>query len=137
MSALGARPSGRFTVRTRAGIGIIRARPAWRMLKRAEARAPIPTGLRPKAQGCRVREATLGSCPEKSSTLKGLHPSLHSGLMQPRWGWENILGIFPRVARPSQPWAGRRYPVGVIPTGLRHACPSAWVWRMLTPASRP
>jgi hypothetical protein len=74
---------------------------------------PIPTGLHHSAQGCRVREATLGNRPKKSSTLKGLHPSLHSGLMQPRWGWGNILGIFPRVARASQPWADGCYPVGV------------------------
>jgi len=45
MNAIGARPSGRFTARTEAGIEIIRARPAWRMLKRAEARAPIRARL--------------------------------------------------------------------------------------------
>jgi hypothetical protein len=48
-AAFGARTSGRFTVRTNERVGIIRARPAWRALKRAEARAPH-AGLRVPAK---------------------------------------------------------------------------------------
>ena len=62
-AAFGARTSVRSTVRTNERVGIIRSRTAWRALKRAEARAPIPTGLRPKAQGCEAR-ATLGDVPK-------------------------------------------------------------------------
>jgi hypothetical protein len=114
MTAFGARTLGRFTVRTHAGIGIIHARPAWRMLKRAEARAPIPTGLHHSAQGCRVREATLGNMPKYV-------PQPQRGCITPRradgcnpFRVVSISERFPRVARASQPWAGRHYPVGVI-----------------------
>ena len=44
-AACGARTLVRFTVRASEGVGIIRARRAWRKLKRAEARAPR-AGLR-------------------------------------------------------------------------------------------
>ncbi len=74
---------------------------------------PNPTGLRPKAQGCRVREATLGKRvldipqPQRGCVL----PSRADG--------RNPVGVddsserYPRVARASQPWAECRYPVGV------------------------
>ena len=74
---------------------------------------PIPTGLHPSAQGCRVREATLGNvfhyfpqrqrrCINRSRT-GGFNP----------FRVVEFSGRFPRVARPSQPWAERHYPVGV------------------------
>ena len=112
-TAFGARPSGRFTVRTNEGVGIIRARPGWRSLKRAEARAPIPTGLRPSAQGCRVREATLGNVihyfpPPQRGCING---GRASGCNPFRV--VEFMGRFPRVARSLQPWAECRYPVGV------------------------
>src|SRR6266536_1333197 len=34
----------------------------------------IPTGFRPKAQGCEAR-STLGQTPQRISTPKGLHPA--------------------------------------------------------------
>ena len=73
---------------------------------------PIPTGLRPKAQGCEAR-ATLGE--------RGLDfPQPQRGCGIPRRanrhnpvGVDDISGRFPRVARASQPWAECCYPVGV------------------------
>jgi hypothetical protein len=74
---------------------------------------PIPTGLRPKAQGYRVREATLGN---------GIHyfPQPQRGcIIRSRTDGFNpfrvveFVGQFPRVARASQPWAECHYPVGV------------------------
>ena len=73
---------------------------------------PIPTGLRPKAQGCEAR-ATLGE--------RGLDiPQPQRGCVNsPRADGHNPVGVvsfsrrFPRVARASQPWAECRYPVGV------------------------
>ncbi len=75
-------------------------------------RFPIPTGLHPSAQGCRVREATLGHA---------LHffPQPQRGCITPRRavccnpvGVGSIFHNSPRVARASQPWAERRSPVG-------------------------
>ena len=75
-------------------------------------RSPIPTGLRRPAQGCRVREATLGHA---------LHffPQPQRGCITPRRtarcnpvGVGSLFRRSPRVARPSQPWAERRSPVG-------------------------
>jgi hypothetical protein len=93
-TAPGARRSRRFAVRTDESVGIVRTRPAWRALKRAEARAPIPTVLRPKAQGCRVREATLGnvihyfSQPQRgASTVCVPMASTPSGLLNFRNGF--------------------------------------------------
>ena len=104
--------SSRFNVRTDERVAIMRARRAWRRLNRAELRSPIPTGLHHPAQGCRLREATLGQRPEISC--------------QPQRGcvtvghpvWRNPVGVGfclsdePRVARASQPWADGRSPVG-------------------------
>jgi hypothetical protein len=74
---------------------------------------PIPTGLRHSAQGCRVREATLGN-------VFHYFPQPQRGCINgERAGGFNpfrVVGFsewFPRVARPSQPWAECHYPVGV------------------------
>ena len=74
---------------------------------------PIPTGLHPSAQGCRVREATLGNVFHYS-------PQPQRGCInRPCADGFNPVGVVihfnrsPRVARCSQPWAERRYPVGV------------------------
>ena len=74
---------------------------------------PIPTGLRPKAQGCRVREATLGNVvhyffqPQRGCINRACAD-----------GFNPVGVVFhfngsPRVARASQPWAECHYPVGV------------------------
>ena len=75
--------------------------------------SPIPTGLHHSAQGCRVREATLG---ERDLEI----PQPQRGCVTPpRTDGHNPVGVekslrrVPRVARASQPWAGRFYPVGV------------------------
>lgn len=75
--------------------------------------SPIPTGLHPSAQGCRFREATLGHPFQ-------IFPQPQRGCInRPRAGGFNPFrvvkfgGRFPRVARPSQPWAECLYPVGV------------------------
>jgi hypothetical protein len=71
--APGARASARFTVRTPAASKTNPVLNSFRPLKRRERRAPadgasgparIPTGFRPKAQGCEER-ATLGCRPQK------------------------------------------------------------------------
>jgi hypothetical protein len=75
---------------------------------------PIPTGLQPSARGCAPR-ATLGHAEQHS-----LQPQ--RGCVRP-WrihchnpvGVDSVLSDSPRVARASQPWANRRYPVGVFP----------------------
>jgi hypothetical protein len=59
----GARASARFTARTSAASKANPALNSLRPLKRRERRAPIPTGLRPPAQGCEER-ATLGHRPQ-------------------------------------------------------------------------
>ena len=73
---------------------------------------PIPTGLRPKAQGCEAR-ATLGDVSEYFP-----QPQRGCGIMARAHG-HNLVEVeksfrrLPRVARASQPWAERHYPVGV------------------------
>ena len=59
---VGARASARFNVRTPAASQTHLALNCMHPLKRRERRAPIPTGLRPPAQGCEER-ATLGQHP--------------------------------------------------------------------------
>jgi hypothetical protein len=69
--------------------------------------------LHPSAQGCRVREATLGNVfhyfpqPQRGcinrSRADGFNP----------FRVVEFSERFPRVARASQPWAECRYPVGV------------------------
>jgi hypothetical protein len=44
---------------------------------------PIPMGLRQSAQGCRVREATLGHVPLFFPTPAGLHQSFVRRWLQP------------------------------------------------------
>ena len=71
---------------------------------------PIPTGLRPKAQGCEAR-ATLGD------TSKHF-PQPQRGCGPASRNCHNLVEVeksrrrFPKVARASQPWAGGRCPVG-------------------------
>ena len=71
-----------------------------------------PKVFHPSAQGCRIREATLGHAPPKFSNperVASCVPRFDAtplGLMEP-------LDCAPRVARASQPWAERRYSVGV------------------------
>ena len=74
---------------------------------------PIPTGLQPSAQGCRVREATLGNVihyfpqPQRGC-VNGASTNGFNPFRVVKFG-----GRFPRVARASQPWAECHYPVGV------------------------
>jgi hypothetical protein len=71
---------------------------------------PIPTGLRPSAQGCEAR-ATLGDVPKHfpqpqrgcGTTARDAHNLVEV---------EKSLRRFPKVARPSQPWAGGHSPFG-------------------------
>ena len=73
----------------------------------------IPTGLRHSAQGCRGREATLGNViyyfpqPQRGCINRSC-----AGGFNPVGVVIHFIGS-PRVARPSQPWAECRYPVGV------------------------
>ena len=69
---------------------------------------PIPKGLRPPAQGCRVREATLGAVTQSVPTPTGLRPA-HDDDATPLGLRPSPRG-FPRVARRSQPWALSRNP---------------------------
>ena len=74
---------------------------------------PILTGLHHLAQGCRVREATLGYVSNNSpQPQRGcITPRRIAGCNPFRVGKFSIR--YPRVARASQPWAERHYPVGV------------------------
>lgn len=88
---------------------------------------PIPTGLRHLAQGCRVREATLGNVVHYfSQPQRGCINRVCAGGGNP-FRVVKFPGCFPRVARSepdgptSQPWAECRYPAGV---NLCHAIPS-------------
>ena len=72
---------------------------------------PIPTGLRPKAQGCEAR-ATLGDVIHYfPQPQRGCGPTAHNrhNLVEVEKSFRRL----PRVARASQPWAERHYPVGV------------------------
>ncbi len=66
----GARASARFTFRMPAASKTNPALSSIRTLKRRERRAPIPTGLRPLAQGCEER-ATLGNVCLESQPQRG------------------------------------------------------------------
>ena len=88
-----------------------------RAFKWTEVRAPwqlkTPTACRPSAQGCRACEATLGRLSHKCfPTPTGLRPSVILRHATTPLGLVNDLIRVPRVARPSQPWAERRCPVG-------------------------
>ncbi len=66
----------------------------------------IPTGLRPSAQGWPRQRTTLGQPSRKIHNPNGVESSrCHQG-MQPFQGCGHSSGK-PRVARTSQPWAGR------------------------------
>ena len=73
----------------------------------------IPTGLHHSAQGCRVREATLGNGFQYfPQPQRGCVNRLRARGSNP-FRVDEFVGRFPRVACSSQPWAERRYPVGV------------------------
>src|SRR5258705_10477572 len=72
---------------------------------------PIPKGLRRKAQGCEVR-ATLGKNANHKNPNGVATRGAHSPKPKPRWGFAFLIRC-PRVARPSQPWALLRNPVGI------------------------
>jgi hypothetical protein len=81
--------------------------------------SPIPTGLPPSAQGCRVHEATLGNVVHYfPQPQRGCINRLCAEGRNP-FRVVKFVGRFPRVARfepdgpTSQPWAECRYPVGV------------------------
>jgi hypothetical protein len=87
---------------------------------------PIPTGLRPSAQGCRgprpdwPSEATLGNVVHCfPQPQRGCINHAHANGLNPF----RVVFDFddsPRVGRPSQPWAECRYPVGVRITEASH-----------------
>ena len=84
-----------------------------RPLKRRERRAPIPTGLRPPAQGCEAR-ATLGHTPQLFSQPQRGCITLPPATRCNPVGVDFIFRGSPRVAsRTRQPWAECGYPVGV------------------------
>ncbi len=62
--------------------------------------------------GCRVGEATLGTSSQSLPTPTGLRYTIVIGDATPL-GLKKNGNSFPRVARPSQPWANRRNPVGI------------------------
>ena len=68
------------------------------------------TGLRPSAQGCRVREATLGEASE--NCFQPQRGCVTTARHRNPVGVEVDLADLPRVARSSQPWADRRSPFG-------------------------
>src|SRR5437879_1428102 len=97
--------------------------------------ALIPTGLWRKAQGCTAR-ATLGQPSARFFNPDGV---VSSGGLQ--WA-ATPLGLFrvsdrvPKVARPSQPWAGGRNPFGIGRVdGDLKKMGAVWKWSPAT--SRP
>jgi hypothetical protein len=69
---------------------------------------PIPTGLRPPAQGCAAR-ATLGTTDGMKLNPNGVEPCSPVRGHNP----VGVSDIGPRVARGAQPWALGRNPVGI------------------------
>ena len=57
-------------------------------------------------------------CPRAPSTPTALRRAARA-VPQPRWGCV-LSTLFPRVARPSQPWAGGRNPVGILHGNCRN-----------------
>ena len=98
-------------------------------------RNSIPTGLHHSAQGCRVREATLGQPPETNFNPNGVVSAFRRDLPQPFEGWERLGNQHqPRVARSSQPWAPGRNPFGIRLHAARVAILIAFVFFLVTPA---
>ena len=79
---------------------------------------PIPQGLSPPAQGCEER-ATLGvECRGRSNPERVAAPAFRRSERNAATtlsGLARNSGPFPRVARPSQPWALGRNPFGILP----------------------
>ena len=124
-SAVGARASARFTVRTTIASNTNSSLDPVRTLKRRERRAPdapergcvrIPTGFCLKAQGC-APGATLGHLPANIINRNAVAAMPFSSVA--RDVCHNPVGVvlicfrFPRVARSSQPWAGGHNPFGI------------------------
>ena len=88
---------------------------------------PIPQGLSPPAQGCEER-ATLGvECRGRSNPERVAAPAFRRSERNAATtlsGLARNSGPFPRVARPSQPWALGRNPFGILPrvTDSKDAC---------------
>jgi hypothetical protein len=80
-----------------------------------------PTAFWTKAQGCRVREATLGEGFSSVTTPTELRQLWAGGWTQPRSGCIGNARRFPGYARVRQPWAGGRTAVGVCP-GRKRRC---------------
>ena len=75
--------------------------------------SPIPTGLHHSAQGCPVGGTTLGNAVHYfPQPQRGCINGSCAGGFNP-FRVVEFWGRFPRVARSSQPWAERHYPVGV------------------------
>ena len=72
-----------------------------------------PKVFHPSAQGCRVGEATLGHGTKNDFNPNGVASTGAPRLAATPSGLTGILIRLPRVARASQPWAARRYPVAV------------------------
>ena len=73
----------------------------------------IPTGLHHSAQGCPVGGTTLGNVNHNfPQPQRGCINRSRAGGFNP-FRVVKFSGRFPRVARSSQPWAIRHYPVGV------------------------
>jgi hypothetical protein len=73
-----------------------------------------PTAFHPSAQGCRVREATLGRRSARIANPERVASSGERCAATPL-GLRSNLNRRPRVARSSQPWAESHCPVGANP----------------------
>ena len=83
-------------------------------LKRHECRAPNPNGIPSQSPGLRGT-SYLGSWSRDGHNPNGVASFLTRPCAATPLGLMKKLIRVPRVARASQPWAERRYPVGVIP----------------------
>jgi len=76
----------------------------------------IPTGFRPKAQGCEA-QATLGYRPTNIINPNGVaaipFSSIARDVCHNLAGVVNLFRRIPRVARSSQPWADGHNPFGI------------------------
>ena len=81
-----------------------------------------PTAFHPSAQGC-ARRATLGSAAKNATNPERVSASSGSRTVDSTpTGLALILDPEPRVARPSQPWAGGWNAVGVRPEFVERDC---------------